>query len=230
MKVTRDERNFNKSKMVSIKAKLSQIKFSSCFKNVNKSNLGGDFLKDINLLPDDLRKNKEKSSVEFRDNLDPKLVLVGIVVAFIALVVFVTPILYNKILERKHTKIEEKIASDRFDEVRKVNKEMAAMTARLATKKGAISSIEKNTASVNEVLIAVRSILPQNSLINTMDFTGNRVTISGTLADKIQIGEIFSRVSRFNYFKMDDNASFSFNEDGKFNLSFEIVAAGGEGQ
>jgi hypothetical protein len=184
-------------------------------------------LKDINLLPDDMRKkdSHEESRgrvLDFRDQIDPKVMWIGFIVLFALTVVFFFPFLYNKHMEQQVKRTVSEINSEKFDRVREVNKGLKEIQDKVAVKQQVVGVIDQSSVPVHEIFVAIQSIMPSNSVINNVNFDGRKVTLSGRVAENIQLGEIISRAKRSNYFHVDERAAISYNDSKNFTFNFEL--------
>jgi Tfp pilus assembly protein PilN len=188
-------------------------------------------LKDINLLPDELKGNfrNDDNRFDFRDKVEPKTVLIYLIVAFAAIMVFFAPVLFNKYLERNLSKLSAEERSSKFDVVREVNQEFLSIEESLGKKKAVYGNIQSANLSLNEVLVAVKSVLPPGVVLNGLNYDGNRVTISGALNREIQIGEIISRVERSQFFELDDRTAIAYNDQNNFSLNLNVVKGKDDG-
>ncbi len=189
-------------------------------------------MKDINLLPDDMKKDKENKKdgggSDFRDKLDPKMVLAIIGIAFVLAVVFFAPVLYNKYLESRYQNVRSTIQSGKFDEVYEVNEEIEVIEEVIGEKVNLMSFVDRNVVSASEVFVAIKSILPQGATITSLNHDGSNVTINGTIVESVQIGEILTRAERFRFFEVDDNTSITLGGNDEFTFNFEVVTGGGD--
>ena len=186
-------------------------------------------LKDINLLPEELKVNtgKENKLEEFRDKVDPKMILMGIITILTLLVVFFLPFLYNILLEQRLASIQSNIKSQKFERVKKARVEIANENTKIQNKKQAITEIDTKNYSVSEILSAVDGIIPAGCSVSSIMYSGETVNISGNVAENIQIGEILTRAKRLNFFSADSNAGISFDEKKKFTFTFNLKKNGG---
>lgn len=185
-------------------------------------------LKDINLLPNDLKKGSLKGQdsrkqTDFRDKMDPKKLWIGLIVVFLLVVTFLFPILYNNILKQNVKKVNDEIKGESFDIVREVNAKLDEVEGVLDNKRGIIGTIDQTTVPISEILVAIPSIMPSDTILNGFSLTGKIVTINGVVSKYIQLGEIITRAKRSNYFDVEKNVPISFNEKNNFNLEFKLV-------
>lgn len=183
-------------------------------------------MKDINLLPENLKDNRPGSNVkleELRDKIDPKMILLGIVIVLTLLVVFFLPVLYNSLLEQKLASIQKDIKSSDYDPVRQVRSAILEENSKIESKKNAITEIDNNNVSVNEIFSAINGILPIGCTVSTMTYDGKAIAISGTVAEDIQIGEIITRAKRLNFLVIDSNANISYDAKKNFNFTFNVA-------
>lgn len=189
-------------------------------------------MKDINLLPEDMKKNKgnkqDGGGSDFRDKLDPMMVLAIIGIVFVLAVVFFAPVLYNKYLESRYQSVRDTIQSGKFDEVYEVDKAITEIEEVIGEKVTLMSFIDRNVVSASEVFVAIKSVLPQGATITSLNHDGSNVTINGTIVESVQIGEILTRAERFRFFEVDDRTSVTLGGNNEFTFNFEVVKGGGD--
>ncbi len=184
-------------------------------------------MKDINFLPDDIRKKDSErdlkaGGIDFRDEIEPKVMLIGLVILFALAVIFFFPMLYNKTIEQKVKRTNVEINSDKFDRVREVNQGLTEIQGKVELKQQVVGIIDQNNVPVNEIFVAIQSIMPSDSVINGLNFDGRKISLSGRVTENIQLGEIISRAKRSNYFKVDERAAISYNDNKNFTFNFEL--------
>lgn len=187
-------------------------------------------MKDINLLPDDLkgRQGQGIKLEELRDKVDPKMILVAIAVVLTLIFVFFVPLLYNNLLEQKLFSIQGEIKSQAYERVRKARKDMADEKLKIDTKKKTMTEIDTVNMSVTELFSAITGIMPAGCTVSTLNYTGKTLVITGNVVEDIQIGEILSRAKRLNFLDIDGNASISYDAKKNFSFSFNLAGNGGK--
>ena len=190
-------------------------------------------MKDINLLPDDMKKDKENKKdgggSDFRDKLDPKMILIILGIVFVLAVVFFAPVLYNKYLESRYQNVRDTIESGKFNEVYEVNQKIEEIEEVIGNKVTLMSFVDSNFVSASEIFVAIKSVLPQGATITGLSYDGSRVSINGTIVEGIQIGEILTRAERFRFFEMDDRTSVTLGGSNEFSFNFDVVTGRGDG-
>lgn len=182
-------------------------------------------MKDINLLPDEFKKTPDKSkqdeTFDFRENFDPKILWFAVLMGLFLIAVFLMPYLYNNFLTKSLSKINEEINSEKYRAYLEMKKNIGEEQEKIELRKGVLANIDRSGRPVSEVLVAVPSVFPSNSVINRLSIKRNEVDVYGYLSQSIQLGEIISRTNRSNYFQMPDTPD-SLQEGNKFSFSFRI--------
>lgn len=186
-------------------------------------------MKDINLLPEDLKDKefKDGGGLDNKESIEPKKILIGLVIVFGLAVVFFLPFLYNKYLENDYKNTIKEIESEKFNVVREVNAEMITTKELVESKSTIVATIDNQNVKVNEILLALKSILPEGCNITNVRVTKGIVNISGQIKEKIQVGEIIARAERFKFFKLSKKSSVSYNNSNSYNFSFDVIPAKG---
>lgn len=186
-------------------------------------------MKDINLLPEDL-KEKEISGgggSDLKESIEPKKILIALGIIFGLAVIFFLPLLYNKYLEKNYKNTMKQIESETYDVVREVNAEILAMREKVDSKTQVVYSIDNTHVQVSEILVALKSILPEGCNITNVNYNRTKLNVSGRMKENIQVGEIISRAERYKFFRIDENSAVSYNDSNNYNFAFDVIPTKG---
>lgn len=186
-------------------------------------------MKDINLLPDDMKKSSKSNlkMEELKDKMDPKKILIGLSVVAAMLVLFFAPVLINMIMQQKLQAIKTEVTDPKFEPVKKERAAIKAEQTKIDQKKSVISDIDAKNPTIPEIFSAVNGIMPAGCYVSNMKYEKGALSIQGKVSEIIQIGEIITRAKRLKFLILDDNASLSYGEDKSFSFNFKIAGTGG---
>jgi hypothetical protein len=176
-------------------------------------------LKDINLLPDELRESEEGSS---KKSIDLKTVAIGLFALMFLTAIFFIPQLWEQALTRQKEDLEAQIADVKYDEVRTVRIELADANNIVTTRKNVLESIDRSIYTVDEIFNTIPNIAPKGSRVETFLFSGRRVNISGTLSNDMQWAEMISRLNRISIIDADYKNDVNLSEL-NFMIAFDIT-------
>jgi Tfp pilus assembly protein PilN len=188
-------------------------------------------MKDINLMPEEVKAAAApKSEFLKAGGIPKKAVAVLIVVLVFAIASVITPRIYVGSLERHTALIKAEIESDRYDEIKKVNSDLAAIQATVTVKKEVINKINSSQPQITDILNYVQQAVPQGITIQGFEYGDKKMSISGYTKDSTAVAEYISNLTRLSAFAdYTANATFSFgkaNAGDKFKLDFSQTAQG----
>lgn len=180
-------------------------------------------MKDINFLNDEANRKKSGLDIEdLRDRIEPKSILIGIVVVLGLIVVFFAPLLFNMIKAQRLNGLQSDYNDKKYAVTKQVMQSIGEEKGKIEQKKGAITNIDKASINFTEIYSALTALLPAGCTLKNISFDGTRVNISGSYVEDIQIGEIITRAKRLDFFVIDDKTAISYSPDKNFDFSFGI--------
>lgn len=185
-------------------------------------------MKDINLLPDDIRTPQE--SVKPKKSATSPVKVITIIVAIVALVgvSLILPKVYIITQNTRLDMINSSIESSKYDEVKAVNKQIADITGKLEVKNNIILDIDKKYSSVSQLLKFIGSSAPAGCSYENIVFNDGTLKIRGTVPDASKASEALSYMSRVDGLKVERTNITS--KDNKVAFEFSFILTGKEGK
>lgn len=184
-------------------------------------------MKDINLLPEEIKSTSSYTPTKSKSGFSIKAVIITIFVLIVIGVSILLPKAYIQTLKLELSGLEKDINDPKYSEVKKVNSELATIDGVLASKADVMDSIDSMRFPVNEIIVSVNSVVPQGCEINSIKYSGKNLFIAGQAENRTIAAELVARISRLNFFTITQD--IKLQPDGKFELVMESGAAtGGE--
>lgn len=185
-------------------------------------------VKDINLLPEDIKSASSYAPGKSDSNTGTVIKAIAVLIflgAFIG-ATLVAPKIYIKKLEADLSSIEKYIEDPKFDEVKKVNADIAAVKSVIASKNDVMETVDKKIYPINEVLIAVNNSFPRGTTLNSINYKNNKVKLTGYTDDILAIAELVARINRLDSVQIASD--ITVDQTNKFNL--DLVVGGKDGK
>lgn len=185
-------------------------------------------MKDINLLPEDIKSASSYSpgSSSSGIGVSLKVITVLVLIALLIGATLVAPKVYISKLEADLSKIEKYIEDSKFDEVKKVNADIAAVKSVLASKNDVMETVDKNIYPINEILIAVNNSIPRGTSLNRIEYRSNKITLVGFTEDALAIAELVAKINRLD--SVEIASDITVDQTNKFTL--DLIVGGKEGK
>jgi Tfp pilus assembly protein PilN len=96
------------------------------------------------------------------------MIIIVIAVLIVAVLLYVVPFIIIKIQKASLESTKKELASDKFNSVKQMKKEIADLDSKISFKKEVIADIDKDDISFNELMNSIEKALPKNcSIIST---------------------------------------------------------------
>ncbi|TYQ13241.1 UNVERIFIED_CONTAM: Tfp pilus assembly protein PilN [Acetivibrio alkalicellulosi] len=154
-------------------------------------------MKDINLLPEEI---KETEYVQpNKSNGFSFMLLFGLIIGIaIIAVTILAPYAYIWQKEKELEAIEAEIESEKYDIVREVNSDLDEINGIIDGKMTVINTIDGMSHPVNEIIVALQSIVPEGAVITNIRYNNNKIDVTGIAADRITVAEMIASVNRIS--------------------------------
>lgn len=158
-------------------------------------------MKDINLLPEDIKSttvsspNAKAGSI----GISAKAIAILVVVLLFIGASLAAPKVYIMALEANLAKVEKEIEDPKYDEVKKVRADLSAIDGVIGSKSDVMNTIDTKSYPINEVLVAVNGVVPAGCKITSMEYKGTDLKISGYADNSIAIAELVSKIQRLDF-------------------------------
>lgn len=190
-------------------------------------------MKDINLLPDEIRAPVQKSLT--REEQSSKTMsaaaIAGVISIFVIVILsFIIPKLYLIFLDKQiDTKIQ-KVNSKEYQEIRILNNSVAAVSSSIDKKRQILDAIDKRSSSITEILNVLNNSAPNGLYITEITFDNDALDVGGYAASSLLVAEFISNIDRLeNMNRMGKTESIQFskaNSQYKFKVSFNVGKEG----
>lgn len=161
-------------------------------------------MKDINLLSEELRDERDPISDKPVSKVSIKVIVIGIAVLAVCAASFALPQVYVSTLQDKVKGMEATLAQPQYLEIQKLNTQVNQSMAKVDGKRNIISNIEKDNVSVEEILTSIKAVTPQGCYITTMNYTKGVITVSGKCTSPMIASEFRNNVDRLGFVNISD--------------------------
>ncbi len=155
-------------------------------------------MKDINLLPDDIRDSEPQERDSGSGNSTVKVATIVIAVLILAGITFLLPKLWIIAQNARLDSINKSIEGSAYNEVKSVKSEIQRADDSLKAKNEIITSIDKQSLSIGQILNIVNSSTPDGCTLERVDFSDNKLTLQGRVSDGGRAAELLSNMGRIN--------------------------------
>jgi len=187
-------------------------------------------LKDINLLPDEIR-------METSERKPKKSISIGVIVGLIAVVIILIaslaiPNVYLKVLDASISSLESDIQSVEFQQVRKLDEQINIVNTSIKTKTDIISHLDAQAKPIGQILNIIEKSVIKGCSINSIKYDTSSLSISGTAPSSVEAGEIITSMDRSGFKGLIDNMkNISYEKAGTaVEFSLRIDFQGKEGK
>lgn|GEM_PF-643901 len=187
-------------------------------------------MKDINLMPDEI-KSAPAPKIKFfqAERLSIKTLVICLTIIIFVLSSIIIPKVYVARLQDYSASIKAEIESNKYSEVKKLNKELEAVQEAISLKKDVISNINDRQILITNLINYVKQAAPKGITINAIDYGDNNIAISGNAKSSIAVAEFISNLTRQNMFSdytsyatLSYDETFSRDEKSKNEIAFKI--------
>lgn len=185
-------------------------------------------MKDINLLPDEIKSSgMQVQSSENQKEIPKKGILIGIVVVAIIVASILIPKARVMMLDSKLDSIQKELQSPKYVEIKNINSQLASISGVLQSKKEVIESIDSSIVPVNEILTSLKHVAPSGCVVNSLEYDGSILKVNVKVQDALQLGEFLLNASRLDFLTPDDSMkTINISSVGEFVYSFKVGRKG----
>lgn len=185
-------------------------------------------MKDINFLVEekpfeDGLKKEDKSTAAVK-------ILALILVFAVGVAILFVPSTYVRILERRAITIENKLADEKYKEVKAVKAQLSQTISKVSNKKVIINAIDSEYIPASQMLLIVENALPSGCYLKSLNFNGKSVIINGIAENSLIVNDFLGNLSRLKLFTINTH-NISIDESQKsveFSMTFNAQNQGGE--
>ncbi len=155
-------------------------------------------MKDINLLPDDIKASAEPFKAE-KTNASP-VKLITIIVASVVLIAatFVLPKFVLITMNARLDSINKSIESATYNEVRLLKSKTVQEAGKIEAKNSIISVIEKDSSPMSQVMAIIKNSIPQGCTLERVNFENNELIVEGKATGSIKAAELLTNIRRIS--------------------------------
>lgn len=180
-------------------------------------------MKDINLLPQDMTGSNYANN-DSKVGISAK----AIIIVILALIVFgatlLLPQMYMRTLRMELSSLKSEVKSEKYDEVKKVKKDLESIDKSIFDKTDIINNIDDTNISVNELITAIKSATPEGCELFTLQIDTKSIRIGGIAPDNLVVAEMVSNLSGLKNLKM--STSVKIDDNNEFTIDVEILGKG----
>lgn len=175
-------------------------------------------MKDINLLPEDIKSTSTYSPSKYGSGVSVKAIIgIVFVVLFIA-ATLAAPKVYIKTLETSLAKVEKELEDPKYDVVKKVKADISSVDALINKKNFIMNDIDSKSYPINEILLTVNSAVPSGCKVSSLSYTGTSLVMSGNADNVLAIAELMSRLQRLDFVQIANDVSVNDSKSFTINL------------
>lgn len=184
-------------------------------------------MKDINLLPDDIRNAEDQFKTQTASR--PAVKVIWIVIASIVLVAvtFVLPKVWIITLNTQLDMTNEAIQSATYNEVKSITRNMGKLEQKINSKNQILTVIDNETISIAQVLNIISTSTPEGCTLESVNLTDNVLFIEGKVNDGGKASELLSNIRRINSLSVSNTSVESKEGYYTFKYNFTISRKGG---
>ncbi len=179
-------------------------------------------MKDINLLPEDIKSTTTYSPADSKTGSPIKVIVIIVFILIVIGVTLIAPSIYTKALQSQLDSINKEIESEKYEPVRQVNAKLSTVNGLISSKGDIMDTIDKKSYPLNEVLVSLNGVIPQGCQITKVTYNSNKIDISGIARDRMAVAEFVARVHRLDFLNI--TGSVKIDTSNVFNLSVEVGA------
>lgn len=185
-------------------------------------------MKDINLLPDDIRTSTEDQFKTQSSSRSPVKVIWIIVAALVlACVTFVLPKVWIITLNTQLDMTNKAIQSSTYNEVKTITGNMAKLEDKIRAKNEILTIIDNGTMSIAQILNIVNTSTPKGCELTKVEFNANKLVIEGKVTDGSKASGLLANIRRINNLTVSDTSVET--KDGKYNFKYTFTFDGKDG-
>lgn len=177
-------------------------------------------MKDINLLPEDIKSTSSYTPAKPKSGISAKAIVVLLFILIFIGATLAAPTLYVRYLENTLSNIEKDIEDPKYDPVKKVKADIASVDGTINSKNDIMDTVDLKAYPINEVLVAVRSVVPKGCSISMMEYLGTNLKIAGKADNSIAIAELVSKIQRLDFVQIMND--ITVDEKNTFNLELSV--------
>jgi len=186
-------------------------------------------MKDINLLPEDIKSASSYSPGKSGSGAGTALKVASVLALLVVFIAgtLVAPKVYINTLERELSKVEKEIADPKFEVVKKVNGDLAAIKSVIDSKNDVMETVDKKVYPINEILVAVNNSVPKGTSLNRIEYKNNKIKLVGYTDDILAIAELVAKIHRLDSIQIASD--ITVDQTNQFSVEL-IVGDGKEGK
>jgi len=187
-------------------------------------------VKDINLLPDDIKNVPDQLGAEKSTGSSAKVIILVIAVAALLGVSLVLPKVYIATQEARISSLTKDIEDKRYNEVKTVMSDIKIMSEKVAAKYQLVDKIDNENIVMSKILNVVSMSTPQGTTIKNISLDGVLFTVEGTVANPISAAEVLSNLNRTSGINVMSNEISEDEEGYNFEYTFSLEGKTKEGK
>lgn len=184
-------------------------------------------MKDINLLQDQLNASQLENTNSTKLSTKQLILIISIVVLMGAS--YAVPVIANKYLDSKIFTLNKEVNDKKYVELNEIKTKIGTSNSLISNKKAIITNIEGESNKTNDIIEVVLNSIPKTIKIDSMQVSGNKVSITCVGKSEIEYAQTVSSIERLSIV-VPGSTFKSFNPNEKDGLiTFKIDFTIGKG-
>jgi Tfp pilus assembly protein PilN len=183
-------------------------------------------MKDINLMMEEKSvQNEESKPAKAVGRV--KAVTILILVAAFVVVTLVVPKVYTNGLNLRLSYIQNQVNSQKYTEVKNINRQLASTDQALNSKKEIMASIDSIGYPVNDILNAAENNIPEGCTVNSLEYDTDSLKLAVKGQNIANIADFLLNMDRLDFLQLSDSSkNIRLNKNGEYSFSFDISGKG----
>lgn len=182
-------------------------------------------MKDINLLPDDIRVSEDQFKTDSSSGSPVKVITIVIAVIVLIAATFVLPKVWIVVMNSQLADTNKAIESADYNGVKQIKSDIVKVQDTINLKNEIITDIDTNSVSVYSIFNTVGNSMPKGCSIEKISFAEKAVSIQGKADSGPKASEFLSNLNRMSSLKVTDS-SIESKTDGTCNFRYAFTFDG----
>ncbi len=184
-------------------------------------------MKDINLLPDDIRSTEDQFKTESSSRSPVKVATIVIAAVVLVAVTFILPKVWIMTLNTQLDMTKKSIESATYNEVKAITSNMSKLEEKIKAKNEILTVIDNDTVSIAQILNIINVSTPKGCELTRVEFADNKLLVEGKVPDGNKASSLLANIRRINFLSVSDTSVTT--KDGNYNFRYTFTFGGKDG-